>query len=88
MWCGVVGSISLSARLLSFSRLFSLSSQAAIAPAATPGQVPGEGEVVLLLLLTFCAFCTVGPATRAPAVMIFSRLFIFRPAVLAGLAAA
>ena len=87
MWCGVVGSLSLAARLHVLT-LFSLSSQAAIAPAAAPGQVPGEGEVVLLLLLTFCAFCTVRPATRAPAVMIFSRLIIFRPAVLAGLAAA
>ena len=83
VWCGVTSSQASHVQLV-----FSLNSQAAVAPAAAPRQVPGQREVVLLLLLTFSAFCTVGPAPRAPAVMIFSRLVIFGSSVLAGLAAA
>ena len=83
VWCGVTSSQASHVQLV-----FSLSSQAAVAPAAAPRQVPGQRQVVLLLLLTFCAFCTVRPAPRAPAVMIFSRLIIFGSSVLAGLAAA
>ena len=58
-------------------------SQAAVAPTAAPGEVPGEGEVVLLLLLTLRALCTVRPTAGTSAVRIVCRL-----PVPAGLAAA
>ena len=72
--------------LLHFTGRVTGSSQAAVAPTAAPRKVPGEGEVVLLLLLTFCALCTIGPTAGASPVVILSRLLLGAP-VPAGLAA-
>ena len=41
-------------------------SEAAVAPAAAPGEVSRQGDVVRIFLLTFRALCTVRPAPRAP----------------------
>lgn len=42
-----------------------LGSQAAVAPAAAPGQVAGQGDVIGIFLFTFCALCTVGSTPGA-----------------------